>query len=151
MTELLNQLGHLFVQSIPTVIFVFLLLIILERFFFRPLTTILQKREEATSGALARAKEQTALAETKAKEYETAFQAARQDVYKLREEGRKSALEERGKVLLTARAEAEAYVKDAADKMNLQVEAAKKELDVACQTLGSEIADAVLGGGAPSR
>ena len=72
MLEILRQLGHLFVRSIPTVISVFFLLLVLERLFFRPLLEVLKKREEATRGALVRASEQAAATEAKAREYEEA-------------------------------------------------------------------------------
>ena len=78
MGEILRQLAHLVVQSIPTVIFVFLLLAILERLFFKPLTRILEERDNATLGALALAREKAATAEAKARQYEASFEAARQ-------------------------------------------------------------------------
>ena len=65
-------------------------MLILDRFFFRPLTAVLKKREEETTGAMARAREQTAAAEEKARQYEAAFQAARQEVYRQREADRRS-------------------------------------------------------------
>jgi len=58
MGDILSRLGHLFVQSTPTVIFVFLLLVVLDRLFFRRLTEVLREREARTSGALERAREQ---------------------------------------------------------------------------------------------
>lgn len=145
MGETLNQLGRLFVQSIPTVIFVFVLLLILERLFFRPLTAILRQREEATTGALARAREQAAAAEAKAREYEAAFQAARQEVYRLREMERKAALGERENALKNTRAQSEMWLKQAKDGLAKQVEATKLELETSCRSLAHDIAEAVLG------
>jgi len=95
MGETLSQLAQLFIQAIPTVIFVFVLYVILSRFFFGPLTAVLKKREEETTGAMARAREQTAAAEEKARQYEAAFQAARQETYRLREAAGRSILEDR--------------------------------------------------------
>ncbi len=60
MGDTFRQLGHLFLQTVPTVVFVFLLFVILDRIFFRPLTAVLKRREESTLGALARAREQAA-------------------------------------------------------------------------------------------
>ena len=76
MGDILSQLSHLLVQSLPTVVFVFLLTVVLDWLFFKPLTGVLKQREEATVGALARAREQAAAAEAKAREYEAALQAA---------------------------------------------------------------------------
>src|SRR2546422_11557440 len=85
MGDILSQLSPLLVQSLPTVVLVFLLMVILDWLFFKPLTRVLGQREEATAGALARAREQAAAAEAKAREYEAALQAARQEVYRLQE------------------------------------------------------------------
>ena len=65
MGETFRQLGHLFAQSIPTVIFVFLLGVILDRLFFRPLDAVLKQREEETLGAFDRASELSAAADAR--------------------------------------------------------------------------------------
>ncbi len=149
MGEILNVIGQLFVQSIPTVIFVFLLLVILDRWFFRPLTAILKQREEATLGALARARAQAAQAEAKWRQYEAAFQTARQELYRLREADRRASLNERETALKKARQEAESRLKDAHADLAMQIEGAKQELQRTSRSLGLEIAETVLGNGRP--
>ncbi len=147
MGETLSQLGHLFVQSIPTVVFVFLLLVILDRLLFRPLTKVLQQREEATTGALALARERAAAAKAKAAEYEAAFQAARQEAYRFREADRRAALAERESALNKARQQADAWLKDAQAAIAAQVEAAKQQLAGTYRSLAMAITQAVLGEG----
>lgn len=147
MVEILRQLGQLFVRSIPTVLFVFALLLILERLFFRPLLAVLSEREASTRGALERAREQAAAAETKTREYEEAFQAARQEVYRRREEDRREALSEREAQLARAREQAEAELKLVLDALAREVEAAKQELGLASRPLAMEITENVLGTG----
>ncbi len=144
MTEILRQLGQLFVQSIPTVILVFILLFILDRIFFRPLTAILKQREDATRGALARARERAAAAEEKSRQHEAALQAARQEIYRQRETQRRQALEERDRQLSRARAESEAFLKKQLDDLARQVEAAKRELGETTHPLAASITEAVL-------
>lgn len=146
MLDILRQLGQLFVRSIPTVIFVFFLLLVLERLFFRPLLEVLKKREAATRGAIERAREQAAATEAKAREYDEAFQAARQDVYRLREAARRDALADRENQLAKTREKAESYLKDALDALAAEVEAARQELGRASQPLAMEITETVLGG-----
>ena len=68
MGDTFHQLGQLFLQATPTMLLVFLLFVILERIFFRPVTAVMKKREELTVGALARARAQAAAAESKARE-----------------------------------------------------------------------------------
>jgi F-type H+-transporting ATPase subunit b len=151
MAEILRSLGQLFVQTIPTVIFVFLLLVILERWFFRPLTAVLKQRQEATVGALERARQQAAQAEAKAREYEATFQAARQELYRRREADRREALGERDSALKKAREEAEALLQRARADLASQVETAKLELRQASGSLAQGIAEAILGDGSPGR
>jgi len=145
MGDILNQLGRLFLQSIPTVVFVFFLLVILERLFFRPLTRILKEREDATVGALARAREQSAAAAEKAREYEATFQAARQEVYRQREAERKAALREREATLQRAREQSEVWRQGAQIALRKEVEGVKQDLWAACRSLAQEITEVVLG------
>jgi F0F1-type ATP synthase membrane subunit b/b' len=149
MAETFRQLGHLFVQSIPTVIFVFLLAAILDRLFFRPLTAVLKQREEETLGALDRARAVSAAAEAKAKEYEAAFQAARQEVYRLRESDRRAALQEREEMLKAERARSESTLRDAQAALQAEVESVKQQLAGTTHALALAVTDAVLGEATP--
>jgi F-type H+-transporting ATPase subunit b len=145
MGVIFSQLGHLFLQAIPTVILVFLLFVILDRIFFRPLTAVLKQREELTVGALARAGEQAAAAETKTREYEEAFQAARQEVYRQREAARRTNLEQRDAALRKGREQAEVLIREAQAALAAEVARAKTELDAACQPLAEEISQSLVG------
>lgn len=145
MGVIFSQLGHLFLQAIPTVILVFFLFVVLDRIFFRPLMGVLKQREEATVGALARAREQATAAETKSAQYEEAFQAARQEVYRQREADRRTNLERRDAALRLARQEAEALILAARTSLAAEVSRAQAELDVACQPLAEEISESLVG------
>jgi F0F1-type ATP synthase membrane subunit b/b' len=149
MAETFRQLGHLFVQSIPTVIFVFLLAAILDRLFFRPLTAVLKQREEETLGALDRARALSAAAEAKVKEYEAAFQAARQEVYRLRESDRRAALQEREEILKAERARSESTLRDAQAALQAEVESVKQQLASTTHALALAVTHAVLGEATP--
>lgn len=145
MGVIFSQLGHLFLQATPTVILVFFLFIVLDRIFFRPITAVMTQREESTVGALARAREQGAVAETKTREYEEAFQAARQEVYRQREVTRRTNLEQRDGALRKAREQAEVVVRDAQAALATEVARAKAELDGACRPLAEEISESLVG------
>jgi F-type H+-transporting ATPase subunit b len=146
MNEILRQLGQLFVRSIPTVLFVFFLLVILDRLFFRPMLAVLKKREDETRGALERARAQAADSEAKARQYEETFQAARQEVYRQREADRRDSLAEREKQLGKAREQAEAHLKEALEALARDVESTKQELGQASAPLATQITEAVLSG-----
>ena len=96
-------------------------------------------------GALARAREQSAAAQDKAREYEAAFQAARQEVYRQREEDRKAALQEREVTLQKGREQAEVWRQGALTSLRMDVESVKQDLQAACRALAQEIAEVVLG------
>jgi F0F1-type ATP synthase membrane subunit b/b' len=145
MNVIFNQLAHLFLQAVPTVILVFLLFVILEGIFFRPLMAVMKKREESTVGALARAREQAAAAATKTGEYDAAFQAARQEVYRQREADRHANLEERDAALRMARDQAEVLIREAHAALAAEVARAKTELGAACHPLAEEISASLVG------
>lgn len=145
MGEILNQLGQLFLRATPTVILVFFLFILLDRIFFRPVLAVLKKREEATTGAQARARDQATAAETKTHQYDEAFQAARQEVYRQREAARRANLDQRDAALKQARAQAEGVIHDAQAALAAEVVRAKAELDAACHPLAEEISQSLVG------
>jgi len=145
MGGIFSQLGQLFVQSAPTVIFVFLLLIILSRIFFKPIIAALKKRDEMTAGAMEKAKVGAEVADAKAKEYEAAFQGARQEVYRQREAERQAALKLREGAVEDARQEAEEWMQKAQRELSAEVESAKKDLAEASRTTAQEIVQVVLG------
>ena len=145
MGETFRQLGHLFAQSIPTVIFVFLLGVILDRLFFRPLDAVLKQREEETLGAFDRARELSAAADAKAKDYEAEFQAARQEVYRLRESDRRTGLQEGEEMLSGARARAESALKDAQAALHAEAESVKQQLTGITRSLALEVTRTVVG------
>ena len=145
MGAIFGQLGHLFLQTIPTVILVFLLFVILDRIFFRPVMAVLKQREDLTVGALARAREQATATEDKARQYEEAFQAVRQEVYRQREADRRANLEQRDAALRKGREQAEVIIRDAQAALAAEVARVKAELDATCQTLADEISRSLVG------
>jgi F-type H+-transporting ATPase subunit b len=147
MGETFHQLGQLFVQAIPTVVMVFLLFIILDRILFRPVIAVMKKREELTVGAVAHAKEEAASVEAKTRQYEEAFQAARQEVYRQREADRQKNIELRDAGLKGARDQAEQVIRQAQTELAGEVGRAKAELDGSCLPLAEAISSSLTGGG----
>src|SRR5215469_488640 len=144
MGQIFDQVGQAFVQAIPTIIFITILLFVLRRLVFQPVGDVLKTRDEQTKGALLRARERAALAGTKAEEYEAAWLKARQKIYGLRETDRRAALAARDDVIRQARERAEGVVKDARASLAAQGEAARRELVPASQSLAEEIASTIL-------
>jgi len=146
MEQIFEQVGQAFVQAVPTIIFVTILLFVLKRLIFQPVGDVLKNRDEQTKGALVRARERAALAGTKAEQYEAAWQKARQEIYGVREADRRAALAARDEVIRQARERAEDLVNDARTSLAAQGEAARRELVPAGQSLAEEIASAILAG-----
>jgi F-type H+-transporting ATPase subunit b len=147
MGQITTQLGQLFAQTIPTVVFIFCLVLVLDRLFFKPLSQTLDARAKATSGALTEAREQAAAAEDKFHQYEQALQKARQEVYRLREAARREALGERDKTIQQARSEAEAALKEAHLALQEDVAKSKVELRLTVESLAAEVTEVLLAPG----
>lgn len=140
MGQIPTQLWQLFVQSVPTIVFVVILLAFLNRLFFKPLSQTLDARVRATSGALADARKHAEQAEEKMREYERALQAARQEIYQHREEVRRKAVSEQDSLVQQARHRAEGTFKDAQASLDRETATAKVELSAAVDSLATEVA-----------
>ena len=147
MSETFKLLQQLFLSSIPTVVFVIILLVILDRLFFRPVADAIKERAGKTEGALERARKQVAAAETRSREYEDAVRAARQQIYSQRQEEKRKAEAERDTTLRLARERAEALVKSAEATVAGEVSVAKQQLTTSCQALAEELANKIISGG----
>ncbi len=144
MGQITSQLGQLFAQSIPTIVFVFLLLAVLNRLFFKPLSRTMEARAKATSGALEQARQQAEAAEEKSRQYERSLQGARQGIYRVREQARRDALNEREAAIQKARSEAEASLKQAQRALDEEVAKTKVDLGAAVESLAAEVTETVL-------
>ncbi|MGH9353504.1 MAG: ATP synthase F0 subunit B [Terriglobia bacterium] len=145
MSDAFRLVGLLFVRSAPTVIFVIILLAILDRLFFRPIAEVMKKRAENTVGALARAREQVNEAEAKSRQYESALQAARAEVFKQRQTEHQKALEEQDRAMHAAREHSQDLVRKAQTALAGEVAFARRQLLASGQALAQEIAEKILG------
>lgn len=144
MGEITSQLGQIFVQSIPTIVFVLFLVAFLSRWFFKPLSQTMDARAKATTGALAEAREQAEKAEVKLGEYEQAILSARQEIYHHREKARQKSLNERDSKVQAARGRADEMVNDAQADLDKQQTLAKTELVAAVESLANEVTVALF-------
>jgi F-type H+-transporting ATPase subunit b len=145
-----QEIGQAFVQAIPTVIFVALLVFILRRVFFRPLSAVMRERDEQSKGAVARARERAAQAEGRTAEYEALWLKARQEVYRELEAERKEAVARRDEVIRHARERAEATVKAAQADLAAQAEQARHDLAQSSAALADQIVGVILAEPAPT-
>jgi len=155
MSELVHEIGELFLRAVPVALTVLIFYFILRSLFFQPLLAVMAEREALTLGARKSAEAAQAAAVEKVKQYELALRQAKAKVYAEQEAERKKLLDERAATLKEARSKASAEVVKAKERVAGEFEAAKKEIEASASQLAAEIAQRLLqvprGPGTPSR
>lgn len=144
MTELVHQIGELFLRAVPVALIVVAFFAVMRTLFFHPLLRVMAERESRTLGAQKAAEAAQAAAAQKIKEYENALKEARAKVYAEQDATRKKMQLERAIYLQEMRAKAEADVAKGKEQVMQEVEGAKKEVLATIGTLAAEIARRIL-------
>lgn len=144
MDETLRQLGGLLLGAIPTVVFVVLLYTAYSVLVHKPLVQVLAERRSQTEGAIERARADVAAAEARTSEYEQRVREARVGVFKLQEQRRQQALQERAAAVAGARARAQAQVEQARAAIQQDKVAAQAGLQAQAEALAGAIIRTVL-------
>jgi F-type H+-transporting ATPase subunit b len=144
MSDLLHQLGQLFLQAVPVALIILIFYGIMRALFFKPLLRVMAEREARTLGAQKAAEAAQAAAAEKIRQYEDALKAAKAKVYLEQDAERKRLLSERAAFLKDERAKAVAVVEAAKRSVAGEFASAKKELDTTTGQLAGEIARRVL-------
>jgi F-type H+-transporting ATPase subunit b len=144
MSDLVHQLGELFLRAVPVAIIVLLFYFLMRSLFFQPLLKVMAEREARTLGAQKAAEAAEAVAREKERQYQEAFRQAHAKVYGEQEAERKKVLDERAALLKDARGKADGEVNAAKERLAAEFAAAKKEIEVTTMQLAAEIARRVL-------
>jgi F-type H+-transporting ATPase subunit b len=150
MTELVHQIGELFLRAVPVALIVLVFFAVMRTLFFQPLLRVMAEREARTRGAQKAAEAAQAAAAQKIKEYENALKEARAKVYAEQDALRKKMYMERAIFLKEIRAKAEADVAKGKELVAQELQEAKKEIAASIGILAAEIARRVLQPKAPS-
>ncbi|HEV2305102.1 MAG TPA: ATP synthase F0 subunit B [Candidatus Acidoferrales bacterium] len=142
--QILQQLGWLFLKSVPSIILFLLFYWFLSANFFKPLQRTLAERNARISKARAEAEAVQAAAKDKVHTYEEALRKARAGVFAEQEAARQSALEERARVLREARNAAQNQVHTEKDRIHREFEAARGQLEGQSAALAGRIAQIIL-------
>jgi F-type H+-transporting ATPase subunit b len=145
--EILNQLGGLVLGSVPTAIFLILLVVLYGALVRRPLEKTLAERRSRTSGAVEQAKGAIAAAEAETAVYEAKLRAARADLAAAREHRSQQWQAERDRVLESTRTEAQAMVRAARMEVEDSAVIARKQMESAVGELSDQILRAMLPSG----
>jgi len=144
MSELVHQIGELFLRAVPVALIVLIFYFVLRFLFFKPLLKVMAEREARTIGAKKAAEAAQAAAAEKIKQYQEALRQAHAKVYAEQEVERKKILDERAALLKQARAKAATEVATAKERIAAEAAAAKKDLEAAVAQIAGEIAQRVL-------
>jgi F-type H+-transporting ATPase subunit b len=144
MSDLVHQLGELFLRAVPVAVIVLLFYIIMRSIFFQPLLKVMAEREARTVGAQKAAETAQAAAAEKVRQYEEALRHARAKVYAEQEADRRKLMDERAAMLKDARGKADAEVTVAKERVADEFAGAKKEIEGVTSQLATEIARRVL-------
>lgn len=142
--QILQQLGGLFLKSIPTIILFLLFYWFLRANFFKPLERTLAERNARISKARADAEAVQAAAKDKTQSYEDALRKARLGVFAEQEATRQAALDERAKVLREARNVAQETVRVQKERISRESAAARAQLENETAALAGRIAQRIL-------
>ena len=144
--QILQQLGWLFLKSVPTIILFLLFYWFLRANFFKPLERTMAER----NSRIIKAREEAAAVQASAKgqiqSYEDALKKARAGVFAEQEKARQAVLGERAKVLQDARNTAQNEVRAQKERIRGEFEAARAQLEGQSAELAGRIADVILEG-----
>src|SRR5260221_11768637 len=99
MSELVHQLGELFLRAVPVAVIVLLFYVIMRSIFFQPLLKVMAERDARTIGAQKAAEAAQSAAAEKVRQYEEALRQARARVYEEQEADRRKMPDERAAML----------------------------------------------------
>lgn len=124
--------------------FVLVLAWTLERTLIKPLTRVMQEREQAIASARELAESATQRAAAATREFEEKRAEARADIFKQMDKMRQDLLVHREDILQKARIEADAAFKEASTRLSVQTEDARAQLEHDAQALGIAVAEQML-------
>lgn len=149
--ELLHQLGELFLGAVPTVVIVLLFYFFLRWAFFTPILKAMAERSALIEGARAEAAQAQLAARQELDAYGEALRKARAEIFAEQEVARQAVLDERAKLLKAMRMREQEEVQKAKAQIELDVAAARKEVERDTPSLASEIVRVVLQRPSPLR
>ena len=123
---------------------VLLMVAVLNRTLFKPITKILADREKRTGGTLSEAAEMRRRAEIEKAHYEQALREARSSKYKLLEDQRNESLRDRQEKLESVKREIETGIDKQKAVIESQSKAARAVLSETANTLAADIRDQIL-------
>jgi F-type H+-transporting ATPase subunit b len=127
------------------IIIVLLLTVVLNYGLFKPVTRILDQREQAIKSASEAARAAAARAAAAAAEFERRTRDAQTEVYRVMEEHRREALQRRTDLLAQTRQDVDRSLAEASRSLQTQATEARAQLEKDADTLAEAVVERVLG------
>ena len=147
MDEILNQLGGLFIGSVPTIVFFLLLVVAYGYLVRRPLDAVLTERRKRTSGAVEQAKAAIGRAEDETAMFEEKLRAVRMELFNARAARLKQWAAERDQALEQARNETQVKVSAARLSLEQSASAGRQQIESLSGELSAQVLKAILPAG----
>lgn len=142
--QIVHTLVELFIEAVPTVLFVLLFYLLLRVTFFVPLMRTMDERSARTEGARREAEASQAAAREKTRAYEEALRKARAAVYAEQDAARRGLMEQRAAAARDARSRAMERVQKEKEQIAQEVAAAQAQLEATTPQLAAEIVHTLL-------
>ena len=142
--DILQQLGDLFLQAVPTVIIVFLFYLFMRWAFFTPIQKAMAERDAKIEGARHEAAAIEEAARRDFENYQEALRKARAEIYAQQEAARQAILDERAKNLKAMRSLAHKEVAEAKKRIAVELAAARAEMERQTPELAGKIVETIL-------
>lgn len=142
--SILQQLGLLLLDSIPTILIFVLLHFYLKRVLYRPLRQVLQARAERIGGRLEAARATTETAEAKLANYEAALRQQRLENYRRMENRRQAALQAGQENLNAVRRETAQSMAETRQQLAAETARARTQLQTTVDGLAEQILAQVM-------
>ena len=121
-----------------------LLLVILQRFLYRPLREKMQEREEEIEAEIEEAKQRAEEAEREREELEEKLKEAEKEAEKIRKEAREEAAKRRDEILETAQEDAANIRREANERIRREEQAARERIQKRARQTAVELAEDLL-------
>jgi F-type H+-transporting ATPase subunit b len=149
--EILQQLGKLFLDAVPTVVVVLLFYYFLKWALFAPIEKAMAERTARIEGARAEAAAVEAEAKQEWDAYHQAMKKARAHIFAEQEATRQAVLDERARLLRAMRNRVQEEVTAAKRKIAADAASAMTEIERESPALALQIARSILQSAAPVR
>jgi F-type H+-transporting ATPase subunit b len=146
MDQILGQLGELVLGSVPTMLFI-LLVVAYGLLVRRPLDRILAERRLRTTGAMEQARDALSAAESETAAYEEKLRHAKAEIFAMRDARLKQWAAERDRAIQDARQVTGERIAQARSEIEQGVAAARRQIEGASADLSEQILRAVLPSG----